>query len=153
MKKYIIALVLVLFLGACQQQTDGRNIQATQNKITETVETQDAPEQQADAWVGQQNKQTEEIPESSSAGEVLILGRGGFEPEILTVKKGTAVQFLNKDSAENVIVLTFQKGNSRDFTNSDHIPAGMTYEHVFSEAGIYDYWSLAYGVKAKIIVE
>ena len=152
MKRYLIGLFLVLLLVGCQQQpattVPATTVPATTEPALEpeaAAETQEAvpPEEEA-------------IPPTGSViatgADVSILGKGGFDPEEITVKKGAVVTFMNNDPKKKDIVLTFKAGPGK-FITSDKIKAGERYEQEFAEAGTYEYWSMAYGIKAKVIVE
>ncbi len=147
MKRYLIGLFLVLFVVGCQQQAATTVPATTEPAVepgtTETEEPEAVPLEE------------EAIPPTGSVvatgADVSILGKGGFDPEEITVNKGAVVTFMNNDPKGKDIVLTFKAGNK--FINSDKINAGERYEQEFAEAGEYEYWSIAYGVKAKIIVE
>ena len=145
MKRYLIGLFLVLLLVGCQQQaaTTGQEVvDEPQTTPAETLEEETQPAEPEPAPAQE---------EAAEGADVSILGKGGFDPEEITVKNGAIVTFMNNDPKKKGIVLTFKVGNK--FINSDKINAGERYEQEFAEAGTYEYWSLAYGVKAKIIVE
>ena len=147
MKRYLIGLFLVLLLVGCQQQA------ATTEPALEP-EAAEAPAAETQEAVPLEE---EAVPPTGSVvaadgADVSILGKGGFDPEEITVKKGAVVTFMNNDPKGKDIVLTFKAGPGK-FINSDKMNAGEKYEQEFAEAGTYEYWSLAYGVKAKIIVE
>lgn len=138
MKKLIYGLFLVLALVGCQFQT------APTGEVTYEEPQEVVKNEVIEKPIEEPEPKTEEI---------IILGRNGFNPELLTINQGTTVEWLNFDAEENVIVLVFQKDDNRNFINSNHIPPGGSYKSTFDETGTYNYWSLAYGVSAKIIVE
>ena len=151
MKRYLIGLFLVLLVAGCQQQA------ATTEPPATTIPTEPAVTEQTPSTPAEEEIPVTEEPllgaqeEPATGSDVSILGKGGFDPEELTVKKGATVTFMNNDPKGKAIVLTFKAG--KKFINSDKMEAGEKYEQEFAEAGTYEYWSLAYGVKAKIIVE
>jgi len=153
MKRYLIGLFLVLLLVGCQQQP-ATTVPAT----TVPATTEPALEPEAAAETQEAVPPEEEtIPATGSVvaaegADVSILGKGGFDPEEITVKKGAVVTFMNNDPKKKDIVLTFKAGPGK-FITSDKIKAGERYEQEFAEAGTYEYWSMAYGIKAKVIVE
>ena len=82
-----------------------------------------------------------------------ILGVNGFDPAELKIGKNDLVRWTNKDPKAKDAVITFQYENTREFVNSDIIPAQGTWEKVFTTSGTYTYWTIGYGVKGKVIVE
>lgn len=82
-----------------------------------------------------------------------ILGKEGFSPAELTIDAGDSVTWLNADQREKVLVLTFQKINTREFITSLSIPPGQEWDHVFTQSGEYTYWTTGYGVKGKLVVK
>lgn len=85
--------------------------------------------------------------------EVRILGSAGFDPSELTISVGDQVVFTNADSREKATVLTFQKDGTQQFINSESIQPGGTWTYAFEELGAYEYWTIGYGVKGRIVVE
>lgn len=81
-----------------------------------------------------------------------IIGRDGFEPEEISIEAGDSITWTNADI--KLVVLTFQNLHNRYrmFTSSA-IKRGQQWEYTFSEAGEYDYWTTAYGVKGKVLVK
>ena len=153
MKRYLIGLFLVLFVVGCQQPA------AT--TVPASPGTEPALEPGA-AETGDEGPDAVPLEEEAApptgkvvaaeGADVSILGKGGFDPEEITVEKGAVVTFMNNDPREKDIVLTFKVGPGK-FITSDKIKAGEKYDQEFAEAGTYDYWAVQYGVKAKIIVE
>lgn len=140
MKRYIVGLFLILLIAGCQQPATITPEPTGQAIVPETAPAETVEEE------------TEEVEEEAPTGaDVSILGKEGFDPEEITVKEGATIVFMNNDPNGKDAVLTFQKG--RKFINSDKIKAGEKYEQVFDAAGTYDYWTVQYGVKGKIVVE
>ena len=81
-----------------------------------------------------------------------ILGADGFDPAELRIGKNDLVRWTNKDPKAKDAVITFQYENSREFVNSDIIPAQGTWEKVFTVSGTYTYWTIGYGVQGKVMV-
>ncbi len=146
MKRYLIGLFLVLLLVGCQQQpaTTGQVVEEPQSPPAET--TEEEPQ------LAEPEPVLEAQEEAAEGADVSILGKGGFDPEEITVKQGAVVTFMNNDPKGKGIVLTFKIGPGK-FITSDKMEAGERYEQEFAEAGTYEYWSIAYGVRAKVIVE
>lgn len=90
------------------------------------------------------------------AHEIKILGKEGFDNPQLKVKAGDKVIWTNNIPEQKDVVLTIQKDSSKEFVNSGLIISeseGGFWEHTFEEVGNYTYWTVGYGVKARIIVE
>lgn len=156
MIKYIIGFVLVLLMIGCSgpvEETPQDETPVDEPKVEEQTETQTEEIEEEEVVTGTDvGAVVEEEKVSTPSGNIIrILGKQGFDIEELTVKKGSTITWINEDPKEEDIVVTFQKG--RTFINSDIMPPGGMYEHTFDEVGTYDYWTLAYGVRAKIIVE
>ena len=94
---------------------------------------------------------TGDYDQSETLG-VSIVGAQGFTPEVVTVRIGNYVQWKNEDPKSKAVVLTFQKGTTRQLFNSNLLKVGDTYEHYFDEVGTYSYWTTGYGVKGTVEV-
>lgn len=152
MKKYLIGIILMLLVFGCSEQQPVENNEEVISEPEEDVPPLqvEAPPIPTEVDTPPVPDVTEEIPVGDT---VRILGKEGIDPEELSVKAGTKVEFVNEDPDKKVIVLVFQKLGTRNFVNSDHMEPSQTYEHTFEEPGVYEYWSLAYGIHAKVIVE
>ncbi len=136
----VLAMISMLLLAGC-------------------VQKETAPEKEAEVVVKEQPEtvvekapvQAIETKDVVSSGDVTILGKEGFSPAEVTVSAGAKVNFENQDKKN--MVLIFKNAATKKTANSDLIKAGVTYTHTFAEAGTYDYWTTAYGVKGKVIVE
>ncbi|MBS3101828.1 hypothetical protein J4458_00095 [Candidatus Woesearchaeota archaeon] len=141
-----IGLVLLLVLSACAKEQPSQPTQVT--TPMPTAEEPQTPEQ-----VVVEETQAEapaEEPKEATANEIQILGKGGFEPGELAISAGSSVTWINKDSKP--LTLTVFK-DSKFYQNSDVINPNGMFELAFSGKGNYEYWSTAYGVRAKITVE
>jgi plastocyanin len=135
---YVTALVLMVLVSACAQQTD------EQAPLTEPEPVAE-PEVQPVA----EDVEVEETAEVTSE-EVRLL-RGSIEPLELTISVGSAVTFINDGGLTSVIYL---EKDGASYMNSPILKDGEKFEHEFTEAGEYEYWGIAYGPQgAKIIVE
>lgn len=147
MKKYILILSLVLFLViGCQQQVPSAD--------AEQSSSEQPAEQPAEASSEIQGAAVAETAKTTPAivmKKVSILGKEGFEPAELSLKTGDSLVWANEDAKS--MVLTFQKDKGRDISNSELILPEATYSRSFDEPGTYEYWTTAYGVKGKVIVE
>ncbi len=92
-----------------------------------------------------------------SSGDISILGARGLEPDSLTVRAGSSVSFTNNNPSEidnyKDIVLVIQNKYTRLTEHSGKLSLGETYEHVFTTAGTFDFWTVGYGIKGTITVE
>lgn len=71
-----------------------------------------------------------------------------FIPEILTVKEGTTITWVNKDDVPHTVVSTAKEFSSRAMDTDDK------YTHTFTAPGTYEYYcSVHPHMKGKIIVE
>jgi plastocyanin len=150
-KKYLIGLFLVLVLVGCQQQPQIADEGAQEIEPAPEVAEEPQPEGVEEAPAEVAEEAATEAPKATEGTDVRILGKGGFDPAEIRVGKGATVTFLNDDPAGKEIGLVFQKG--RQLINSDRIKAGEKYEHTFEGAGTYNYWTLEYGVRGKVVVE
>lgn len=132
-------LILVLFLSACA---------VSQQPVEQVTDPESSIEEQIEEQI-EEEIQVEE-PKEVTSGEIRILGKGGFEPDELTVSEGSTLTWFNDD--ERSIVLSIFK-DGKFYQNSGLIKAGERFELTLNETGSYEYWATAYGVKAKITVE
>jgi len=148
---YAIVLVLMVLVSACAQQTveqapeqaaPAETVEQPAENVVEVVDDAAAAEEEATA--------PEQLSPTPTANDVRILGKAGFEPAELTISVGSAVTWKNGDKKD--LTLTIMKGK-KFFHNSPLIKAEEIFELEFTEAGTYEYWSVAYGVKAKVVVE
>ena len=100
----------------------------------------------------------ETVPEEagfSISQDIKILGKSGFEPAEISIKKGDKLIWTNEDVQKKNMVLNLRKGTKPTWSKvevSGLIKVGETYERTFDEAGEYEYWTTAYGVTGKITV-
>ena len=136
----MIITILALFIVGCQQMS--------KESATGSVPAPQAIPQQIVA-------PTEiEVPEVASTDKISILGKNGFDPAEISIKKGDKLVWSNDDAQKKGMVLNFKKGSTAwsRVVVSGLIKYGETYEKTFDETGKYEYWTTAYGVKAKITV-
>lgn len=83
-------------------------------------------------------------PQPATANAIDIMDFA-FNPDTITVAKGTTVTWTNKDSAPHTV-----KGTA--FT-SETLNQGQSYSYTFNEAGTFDYQcSIHPSMRAKVIV-
>jgi len=64
-----------------------------------------------------------------------------YEPETLTVSKGTTVTWTNEDSTLHTVTSgSAEAGNSGTEFDSSYLAAGKTFQHLFNTAGTFDYY-------------
>ncbi len=106
MKKFILAFFILFLLFGCAQNTTSNQPPANQG--------------------GQNNSS----PPSGNAASVSI-SNFAFNPQQLTVAKGTTVQWTNNDSVAHSV--------NSDLFNSPLISTGQSFEFTFNSTGSFDY--------------
>lgn len=142
---YAIILGLLVLVSACAQQT-AQTVQPTQTAEQPTAE----PQQEETSEPIGQGEDAMENEAKAASGDVRIVGKEGFDPMQVTINSGDSVTWVNDD--KKALTLTIFK-EGKWYLNSDVIEPGQSFEQEFKEAGEYDYWTLAYGVKGKITVQ
>jgi plastocyanin len=90
-------------------------------------------------------------PASTGGGNSITIKNFAFDPSTLTVKTGTAVTWVNQDSAPHIIVS--DTGSPAAFS-SDSLSTGASYKFTFTQAGTYTYHcSIHLSMKGTIIVQ
>ena len=151
MKKMFVFWIILLFVfTACS---------APLEEVVDEVETpepqdevvDDTPEPDDTQEETETEGEAEEEPEDTGTGgdDVQILGKDGFDMDDLKVSKGATVTWFN--AVDKDVTVTFFK-DGRFFQNSPLVKAGEKFEITFDEEGSYEYWSVAFGVKAKVTV-
>lgn len=135
MKKYILLGLILLLIVGCQKEVP--------------IEEEEVIVEEPTTPTGAVIAETAIL----KMFEVQILGRNGFDPDVLTVKVGDGIIFINNDPREKAAVITFKKDNLQKFINTELIQPGDGYQMTFEEAGTYNYWTIGYGVRAKLIVQ
>ncbi len=83
---------------------------------------------------------------ATQASNTITISNFTFNPDILAVKVGTTVTWVNQDNIEHTI-------NSDDFS-STNLKNGDKFEFTFSKKGIFDYFcSIHPAMRGQIIVE
>ena len=95
------------------------------------------------------NQQNTIIPKNSSSTDIFVnIKNFSFNPETLTIKKGTKVTWTNNDSAPHTV--TFDSGVT--FSSPTILP-GETFNFIFNNIGTTNYHcSIHKTMKGKIIV-
>jgi len=117
---YLFAVLAIILLVGCAQ---------TEPTVTQEEEL---PEAETPTTIPQEMPDVQETPKAA-ASEIEILV-AGFDPEELTVKKGTTVKWINTAPATKVITV--------DGKSSGNLASGTTYEHTFDKAGTYKIFDL-----------
>ena len=138
MKRYIVLLGLLLLVVGCQLSSPKA-----------VPEPTPSPLQSAAVGV----PTTERNQAITQTDEIKILGKYGFDPAESRVSEGQIVVWRNDNPQKKGESLTFLKEDAgRTIFSTNLIRYGETYSHQFS-TGTYDYWSVGFGVKGKLIVE
>jgi plastocyanin len=74
-------------------------------------------------------------PQPTGANEVSIINMN-FSPASMTVKKGTAVKWLNNDNIAHTVV---ENDGQEHGPNSQTINPGSTYSFTFADEGVFHY--------------
>src|SRR3989344_6093621 len=138
---YGVILGLLVLASACAQQPQA--VQPTQ------AEEQPAAEPQQEE-ASESMEQADDAIENAASSDVRIVGKEGFDPTEVTIHAGDSLTWVNDDKKALTLTI-FKKG--KWYLNSNVIEPGQSFEQEFKEAGEYDYWTLAYGVKGKITVQ
>ena len=94
--------------------------------------------------VQQQSQSTTNQP--TAAPNTITIKDFAFNPDILTVKQGSKITWINEDSATHTI--------KSDAFNSQNITQGNKFEFTFSTKGSFDYsCGIHPSMKGKVIVE
>ncbi len=81
--------------------------------------------------------------------QIIVMKNSTFSPSTVTVKAGTVVQWLNKDSIPHTVT-----GDTANGLASLRIAKGHTYTHVFADIGTFTYHcSIHPTMKGKVIVK
>jgi len=101
------------------------------------------------------NKETEIPTTNWDQEEVRIVAYGpeGFSIEETTASVGDSLTFVNENSKERDITITLQKDGSRTFINAEVIKLGEEYSLSIEEPGTYEFWTLGFPPKGKIIIK
>ena len=145
---YAIILSLLVLVSACAQQAEpaAQAVQTSPQKIEQPSEPQEEEAVMEDKEVETMEKEETK----TTSGDIRIVGKEGFDPMEATIKAGDSVTWVNDD--KKALTLTIFK-DGKWYLNTDVIEPGQSFEQEFTEAGEYDYWTLAYGIKGKITVQ
>ena len=102
-----------------------------------------------------EGKETPLIEKDLIQEEVKIIAYGpeGFSIEDATLSKGEILTFVNENSKEKDISITLQKKGSQKFINTEIIKLGEKHSLNIEEPGIYEFWTLGFSNKGKLVVE
>jgi len=141
---YAIGLIVILFLSACaaSQQTA-----QPQQVTTPTEEPETQTEEPAEEEVEEEVVEEETAP--AAGGDIVIQGKGIFDPEEFTTSVGSTVTFIN--NIAKPITLQFWDGK-RAF-KTDVLKSGETFEMTFDEEGAFQVKTLEFGDGTTITVE
>jgi plastocyanin len=74
-------------------------------------------------------------PAQQNAAANVTIDNFTFSPKVLTVPKGTVVQWINHDDIPHVIASADKK-----FKKSPPLDTDQSFSHTFSESGTYEYF-------------
>ena len=135
--------IVVLLLGACSGSNDSSSDSKANNNAY--VNANDVAKDSAN------NNAAVNVPSSSSSGasqeHIVNIVDFKFDPEVLQVKEGDTVTWINKDRAAHTA--TADDGTF----NSDNLDKGAQFSYVFGEDGEYSYTCIYHpSMKASVIV-
>lgn len=153
---FVVVLVVVALLLLIPQPAL-QNIPPTPEEIHNNTAFNTAPTQsQPIIRPSQPKTPAQEIPLEIIATvtrPAIILGKNGFQPTQMTIDVGDSITWSNEDPGQREVVLTFQKDKLLNkIITSPIIKVNTEWEYTFTEAGTYEYWTVAYGRKGKIVV-
>jgi len=90
-------------------------------------------------------------PDGPGANEVWIQN-SRFNPQSLTISRGTTVTWINKDSETRDVQSGSPMAPTNDFV-SPNLDANDTFSHRFSNAGVFNYYSIITQATGIIVVE
>ncbi|HKX21346.1 MAG TPA: plastocyanin/azurin family copper-binding protein [Nitrososphaeraceae archaeon] len=98
---------------------------------------------------------------ATTSGATVIISSGSsspsnakfFDPPKLTVSKGTTVTWKNADSTIHTVISGSAQGESGKIFKSGYINSGKTFQHIFSDAGTFDYYCTLHPyMKGQVVV-
>jgi len=91
---------------------------------------------------------------AQNGDEIQIEMRGfKFNPDIVTIKQGTTVTWVNEDGAAHTVV-SGVRDNKSELFDSGNISSGSTFSYTFNEKGTFDYFCEPHsGMDGTIVVE
>ena len=101
---------------------------------------------------GTENGQDNTVAQNGD--EIQIELRGfRFNPDMVTIKQGTTVTWVNEDGAAHTVVSGVRDNKSGLF-DSGNISSGSTFSYTFNEKGTFDYFCEPHsGMDGTILVE
>lgn len=112
----VIIIIIIIGVGVLLYSMQGYN-QNTQNAT----------------YMNQSNNQTMMNNSSNMTGNIIYMQNGTFNPNNLTVKIGTNVQWINNDTKQHKIV------SDNGIFQSNILNNGDSFSFTFAKAGIYGY--------------
>jgi plastocyanin len=91
---------------------------------------------------------------AQNGNEIRIEMRGfRFNPDMVTVKQGTTVTWINRDAVAHTVTSGVRNNESGLF-DSGNMSSGAIFSYTFNEKGTFDYFCLLHsGMDGAIIVE
>jgi len=83
--------------------------------------------------------------------KIVLLKNIAFVPKVITIKPGTKVKWINKDTAMHTVL----SGTTKKTTNlfeSNNLGLGSTFEFTFKKKGIYRYYCGTHPTQMKAVV-
>ena len=101
---------------------------------------------------GTENGQDDEVAQNGD--EIQIEMRNfNFNPDMVTIKQGTTVTWVNKDGVAHTVT-SGARNNESGLFDSGNISSGATFSYTFNEKGTFDYFCEPHsGMDGTIVVE
>lgn len=76
-----------------------------------------------------------------------------FDPDMVTIKQGTTVTWINRDSVTHTVT-SGTRNNGSGLFDSGNLNSGATFSYTFNEKGTFDYFCMPHsGMDGTIVVE
>ena len=121
MKKSLSVLIVVIIIAL------GVGLVVSKNHKT-------TPAQTSQSQTQSNNTNTKKSPQPTGANEVSIINMN-FSPASLTVKKGTAIKWINNDNVSHTVT----ENDGKNGPSAPPMQPGSAYSFTFNEAGVFHY--------------
>ncbi len=85
----------------------------------------------------------------SEPNNMVTIASSGFDPSTITINKGDSVTWVNENTYTHVL---FSPQFKERFTTPE-IKPGMTYTHIYTNEGTFDYHEVNWGFKGEVVVK
>jgi plastocyanin len=127
----ILAILSIIMLVGCQKPADDVMID---EPIVDAPTQDSAP--------------TEPVSNAADGGDIIVSGTGIFDPNTLTIKKGSTVVFTSSGDRTHILSL-----NGDESFRSPRLEDGDSFEYVFENPGEFEVWDVIFKKTMIITVE